>query len=147
MASLVTVASFNTSHEAALAVAQLESNGVHAVTRGAQVARLYEGIGNPQGTIDVQVLADDEDAARSILAMDMSGYDDTLMSLEAEHSDAPERESLSSGAHCPHCGSENFFVTKHSPLTVLLSLALLGFPLLFIKRKHECAICATTWDA
>ncbi len=147
MSSLVTVASFTTMPEAALAKARLESNGIPAVVHGEQHTRLFGGMGAAAGTIDLLVVREDEDAARAVLAMDLSGYDEELTALEAEHAEAPQVESFSPREHCPHCGSETFFVAQHPGMKVFLSMFLLGLPLLFIKRRHECAICGTVWRA
>lgn len=145
--SLVSVASYTTMPEAALAKARLESNGIPAVVHGEHQQRLFGGMGAAAGTIELLVVREDEDAARAVLAMDFSGYDESLTALEAEHADAPEVESFSKREHCPHCGSDDFFVANHSGMTIFLSMFLLGLPLIFIKRRHECAICGTVWRA
>ena len=145
MGSLVTVASFATSHEAALAKARLAESGIPAVVHGDQHARLFGGMGAVAGSIDVQVHADDEDAARSILSLDVSGYDEFLTSLEAEGSDDAERESFEDRTLCPNCGSDDLLVQKHSPGALFIGILLLGIPLLFMKRGHECAMCGHKW--
>jgi hypothetical protein len=146
MPSLVTIATFDRQYEASLAQARLESEGIKAFIHGENTARMFTGVGGEVGSVLLQVLSEDEDHARAILAMDEEGYDEFLSSLQAEGAEG-EKETFESRDHCPNCGSDNIFTSDISPLSRLGAIFLLGIPLLFMKKERECAICGHTWKA
>jgi len=47
--------------------------------------------------------------------------------------------------YCPECDSLDMYHSKPSRRFVLLSCLLLGFPLLFLKRKWKCRECGNQW--
>jgi len=154
MPSLVAIATFDRQYEASLAKARLESEGIRAFIHGENVARVFTGVGGEMGSVILQVAADDEDHARAILAIDEEGYDEFLMSLQAEvagdtteDGGTSEKERFESRDVCPRCGSDNMFTNEYSPVARLGAYLLLGIPFLFMKREHECAICGYKWRA
>ena len=146
MAKLVTVATYTDSIQGELARARLNECDIACVIHGGQSIR------HPNGTfgqnVRLQVNEEDVEAARTLLTLDVSGYDDELTALEAEGSDSPEAEEMPKlGGHCPRCDSDNVMVTPFTWDKFFWSAFLLFLPLLFLKRDHECAMCGMTWRA
>jgi hypothetical protein len=70
--------------------------------------------------------ADDETAADDRDATDDDGYVDEEW-------------------RCPNCHRKEIDLVPLSPLWVVLALALLGLPLLFVPRQKRCRVCGHIW--
>lgn len=144
MAKLVTVATYDDPLQGELAKARLNESDIPCVIQGGQNVRHLNGISGWR--VNLQVNEEDAVAARSLLSLDLSGYDDELTALEAEGSDSPDAEEMpKSGEHCPRCGSDTLMITPFTWDKFFWSAFLLFLPLLFLKRDHECAMCGMTW--
>jgi ribosomal protein S27AE len=124
--NLVTVAGFSQAPEAYVAKGLLEAEGIWAfvadeytVTANWLYSRALQGV-------KLQVRESDLEAARRILGLE-------------EEAEVPEEE------RCPLCGSTNIQYRRFSSRWVFLSWLLLGFPLLFLKKRWICNQCGYEW--
>ncbi|GEM_PF-273007 len=124
--NLVTVAEFSQAPEAYVAKGLLEAEGIWAfiadeytITANWLYSRVLKGV-------KLQVRESDLEAARRILGLE-----------EAE--EVPEEE------RCPRCGSTNIQYRWFASRWVFLSWLLLGFPLLFLKKRWVCNHCGHEW--
>lgn len=128
--NLVTVAEFSQAPEAYVAKGLLEAEGIWAFiadeyTIGANwlYSRTLRGV-------KLQVQESDVEEARRILGLE----EDKELPKEV-----PQEE------RCPICGSTNIQYRRFSQRWVFASWLLLGFPLLFMKRKWVCNNCGHEW--
>jgi len=132
--NLVTVAEFSQAPEAYVAKGLLEAEGIWAfvadeytVTANWLYSRALKGV-------KLQVRASDLEAARRVLGLE-------------EETEVPEDEGarVPADERCPRCGSINIQYRRFSSRWVFLSWLLLGFPLLFLKKRWVCNHCGHEW--
>lgn len=126
-APLVTVASYSFSHEAHLAKARLEAEGIPVFVADEYTVNVQWLYSNAIGGIKVQAPLRFAEEAKAILAQD---YSDLL-------GETIGKEEVA----CPQCGSldvEPFTRGKRPAFVVFL---LLGFPLFFFRHGMRCKSC------
>ena len=121
--------------EAQLVAAKLHSEGIPTNLADQNMAQMYSALIGFD--VRVEVLAHDLEHARGVLeevrATRMKG--------------AAEEPYLEEDWRCSRCRSR---VVNYVPLTapmLILTLMLLGLPLMFIKRTKCCTNCGHTWPA
>ena len=129
--NLVTVAEFSQASEAYVAKGLLETEGIWAfiadeytITTSWPYSRALKGV-------KLQVRESDLEAAQRILGLNAEKPE--------EEAEVPEEE------RCPLCGSTNIQYRRFSSRWVFLSWLLLGFPLLFLKKRWVCNHCGHEW--
>jgi hypothetical protein len=135
---LVQIAVFNHSVEAHLCKTRLESEGIECFLQG-DVALNINLFGTAAlDSLRLEVRESDAERAIEILkeGVQETGVEDNDTDGKATH-----------GPCCPRCGSFEISGRKRSPVFVLLSLLLLGIPLLFMRTTWECRNCWHTWKA
>lgn len=130
---LVTVATFSAPYEAQLAKGLLETNGIQAFVADEYTIGINWFYSNALGGVRVQVA--ETDAGQSLKLLDSE--------VEPGGIDPQTEESW---GDCPNCGSRNiaYFTAKQG--AALLSLLLLGIPLLFPSKKLRCLNCNRVWN-
>ena len=131
---LRTVATFEYAHFAHLAKTKLESEGIECFIFDEHTSSMNWFYTNAIGGIKLKVRGEDYERASIILK---ENVDDSNSIDEAD-----EIIKLS----CPKCGSDNIRDEKFSKRFAYISILLLGFPLLFKKRKYECGNCGLKWS-
>jgi hypothetical protein len=134
---LIQIAVFNYPIEAHLCKTRLESEGIECFIA-------HEHFGNvhlfpdESGAVRLQVRESDAAGAMQILEQEPP--------VDTESAGNTGKEDMY-GPQCPRCGSPDVSSRKRSPALVLLSIPLLGIPLLFVKTKWDCRGCWHTWKA
>lgn len=123
--SLVTVASYSFPHEAQIARATLESQGIPAFVADEHTINMQWLYSNAMGGVRVQVPFKHLDQARQLLSADFSS---TL-------------DSESAGPVCSHCGSGHLVPYTKGKKPAFLLFLLLGFPLFFYRHGYKCEKC------
>jgi DNA-directed RNA polymerase subunit RPC12/RpoP len=137
--TLVTIATFEYYQFAHLAKAKLESEGINCCINDEYTASMNWLYSNAIGGIKLQVLSSDVDKAKEVLEENvMIGDGDAVQEIELEKD---EEETI----RCPYCKSAATIDEKYSKKWAYLSILLLGFPLLFKKRKYLCKECGYKW--
>ena len=125
-----TVASFSFVHEAHIARARLESDGVPAFVADEHTIAMQWLYSNALGGVKVQVPDSYVNKAREILSHD--------------YSEALIKEQGYSAFTCPTCGSENTeFEVKGKRMAFIVFLAV-HFPLWPFKRIIKCRECGAS---
>lgn len=128
--TLITIHTFTAPHEAHLAKAQLESSGIEAFVFDDNVVGIQPWYSHAVGGVKLRVFASDREEALAVL-----GYEDPL---------APKED------RCPRCGSYDIDYDRNvgwrRRLTFgLMSILLLGLPLLFRGKRWQCNVCNYSW--
>jgi hypothetical protein len=126
---MTTIASFTKPEDAHLLRMRLEAYGVSAYVQDESFVNLDMLYSNAIGGVRVQVADEDVPAATELLATD-TGINDQTDSLK-----------------CPKCGSTAIENERFSRRWAYLSIALLGFPLLYFRRRFRCSDCLYTWKS
>lgn len=130
---LRTVATFEYAHFAHLAKTKLESEGIQCFIFDENISTINWFYTNAVGGIKLKVREEYYEKAVRILKVNDSDSDNT------------NKEGEVIELFCPKCGSENIWDEKYSKKFAYISILLLGFPLLFRKRKYECKQCGFKW--
>jgi len=121
--------------EAQLVAAKLQSEGIPSNLADQNMAQIYSAMIGLD--VRVEVLAHDLDRARAIL--------DTVRAARTK--DTQAEPYLDEPWRCSHCRSRNVGYVPLSPPMLILTLALMGLPLMFVPRKKRCNDCGHTWPA
>lgn len=124
----VTIAAFNMPHQAHLAKARLEAEGIPAFLRDEHLIGMNMFLSPALGGVKVQVPEEHSESAKKIIFTDHS---EELSELFEE--DPP--------VLCPQCGSPSTFLLLGNPWIAVLSFLLAGLPLFFLQNKQKCKAC------
>jgi len=130
--ALVTIGRFDDATEAHLARAMLEPEGVPAFVADTHVINAYGGL-IPTTFGDAKLQVRQQDVPRADAILRRRG------TIRAE-SIEPFYDQ-----RCPKCGSAEVRYSKVSRRWAYLSILLLGFPLMGLKRQWRCESCGFTW--
>lgn len=119
-----TIATFSKPEEAHLFRTRLEAAGISAFVQDEHVVQLNWLLSNAIGGVRVQIAEDDLESASEFLAADSP-------------QPCPDAEDVV----CPKCGSPLIAPDEKPRRIAFLSLWLLGFPLLFTRRRWRCSAC------
>lgn len=125
--ALATVASFSFPHEAHVAKARLEAEGVPAFIADENTINMQWLYSNALGGVRVQVPSQFAGKAKEILAQDLS--------------DVVESEFGTSELTCPKCGGADLESYTKGKKPAFIVFLLLGFPLFFYKHGYKCRTC------
>ena len=120
--------------QAEMARIRLETAGIPCFLANRQFAAVNWFYAGASRGVKLQVRASDVEKAREVLGAE----GEALGPGEADGSEAE-------GIVCPRCGSEDVEYERFSRRVFYLSLLLLGFPLLWGKRKQHCCDCGYVW--
>ncbi|MBN2497768.1 MAG: DUF2007 domain-containing protein [Deltaproteobacteria bacterium] len=142
---LVTVATFADNVQAGLMRERLESEGIAAFIPDEHAAQLT-GIPNAFGGIRLQVFEPDEREAERIIGAESDPLAEQAIELENQLD--PDQRTAWAGDDpiCPACKSDLVFTADYRIGQLLVSMLLLGLPLLFIRRDLECRSCGHRWN-
>jgi hypothetical protein len=133
---LVTLASFASPTEAALAKSRLEMEGIRAFLDNEFLVAAHGLLSNATGGVKVKVAASDAARARQVL--------ETRHELDEE--DRDEADGYAEETYrCPKCHKKDVDLVPLHPVVLLFSIVLLGMPLMFLPRKKECRGCRHRW--
>jgi hypothetical protein len=121
---MITLTTVSYIHEADLLCMKLEAGGVESFIPDMNTAQVNPFYSGAMGGIRVQIHEQDLDKAREILA-------DEGAKIE--------------GLYCPQCGSSNIEYQRFSKRFAVLSLLLLGIPLLSAQQGYVCRECRHEW--
>ncbi|MDR2875814.1 MAG: DUF2007 domain-containing protein [Methylobacillus sp.] len=125
--SFITIASFSFPHEAHIAQASLEAEGIPAFIADEHTINMQWLFSNALGGVRVRVPREFAEKAREILAQDYS----QLLDEEFGKDDI----------HCQKCGSANVEPYTEGKKPAFLVFLLLGFPLFFYRHGVKCKDC------
>lgn len=129
---MVTIASFSFPHEAHIARAKLESEGIPAFVADEHTINMQWLYSNALGGVRVQVPEPFAKQANEILSLD---YSESLVAQQGQN-----------GYLCPKCGSHNTeFMVKGKRIAFFVFIVL-HFPLWPFKRKVKCNECGAISD-
>jgi hypothetical protein len=117
------VSTYSTPAEAHVALSRLESAGIDAVIRDEFTVTFDWFYSNAIGGVKIEVVEEDETAAREILAL------------------PPSEDGL---IHCPHCGSADSSVRVLSVFGAFC--AFVGIPIPMTRAWVDCRSCKNTYD-
>jgi len=121
--------------EAQLVAAKLRSEGIPSNLADQNTAQLYSAVIGMD--VRVEVLEHDLQQARAIL--------DAVRAARAK--DAEDEPYLDEAWQCGRCRGKNVGYVPLSMPLLILTLLLIGVPLLIIRRKKRCNDCGHTWAA
>lgn len=124
---LKTVATFSFPHEAHIARAKLESEGIPALVADEHTINMQWLYSNAMGGVRLQVPASAAEQAKEVLAQD---YSEDLI---AEVGDDPYV--------CPSCGSPDVAFYVKGRVMAFLMFILMEFPFWPFRRKIKCESC------
>ncbi|UCH66237.1 MAG: DUF2007 domain-containing protein [Ignavibacterium sp.] len=131
---LRTAATFEYAHFAHLAKTKLESEDIECFIFDEHTSSMNWFYTNAIGGIKLKVRGEDYERASIILKEhvdDNNNFDESDEGIKLS---------------CPSCHSDNIKDEKFSKRFAYISILLLGFPLLFKKRKYECKSCGLKWS-
>lgn len=129
---MVTVARYSFPHEAHIARAKLESEGIPAFVADEYTINMQWLYSNALGGVRVQVPKPFAKQAKEILSQD---YSQSLVAKQDQE-----------GYPCPECGSlDTDFIVKGKRMAFLVFMTL-HFPLWPFKRQSKCNNCGTIFD-
>lgn len=131
---LVTIAAFNMPHQAHLAKARLEAEGIPAFIRDEHLVSMNAFLSPALGGVRVQVPEEFVAQAKEIIFTDHS---DELSQVFEK--DPP--------ILCPKCDSESTFLLLGEPVIAIISFLLAGLPLIFLRNKQKCNTCGHLFKA
>lgn len=129
MNNRVTIISFTYPHEAHLAMAYLDSNGIEVIIKDELTAQVNNFYSNAIG--GVKLIVDSEDAEKALALLKEGGY--IQEPEEKQPKDKLETFSPEATKECPYCKSKNIAKKKQPGYVIAFSILLLGFPLPFLK--------------
>jgi hypothetical protein len=136
---LVTIATFGRALEAEIARAKLGAHGIRSFVSDENLSTLNPHyIGAALG-VRLAVREADADEARAIL-------DEPPENAEDDGDDDDPEVAAQDGPRCPHCGMRYAYF-QWPPWLALVSFALLGLPLLFVKKRWYCRKCEHSFTA
>lgn len=127
----ITVASFSIPTQAHLARLRLENADIDCLLVDEHTVSTNWLLSPAIGGIKLQVPEDQVKLARELLGADAIHWDETE-AIEA--------------ARCKACGKGEYVLTPISPWIVLVSIVLLGIPLLFLPRRWTCDHCGAALE-
>ncbi len=130
-AGLVTVAQFANPADAHLARMMLEASQIQSFLIDEHLGGFHSVNPLAHGGIKLQIRPDDLDEALEVLSEAPCGL--------------PHQQQTETLRTCPNCGCVNVSDKNISRGMILLSLLLLGLPLLFLTRTLTCETCAHQW--
>jgi hypothetical protein len=135
MNGLVTVSSFRDILDAQAALAKLESEGFECSLANENLVGVVWTYSNALGGIQLQVPADQAEAAAAALATDESSL---LTELESESSwGEPDKT-------CPYCGSKDLTTIRRQRYAAAAML-LVPLPLFIFGTRVKCRACDRSW--
>ncbi len=130
---IVTVANFEQEFDAHLARVKLQSEGIACFLSDGNMVNTYGLYTNALGGVKLNVWEKDRQKALEVLGE--SGY-----SREPDEVIETETDFV-----CPNCQSEDIQVPGPSRGWALFAILLLGFPVLFEKKRYLCNACGLRW--
>ena len=121
--------------EAHLIAAKLQGEGIPVNLADQNMAQMYSAMIGID--VRVEVLDHDLERARAILEEVRA----------ARTKEAEDQPYLDEDWRCSKCRSRNVTYVPLSPPMLILTLLLLGLPLMFIKRHKHCGDCGHIWPA
>ncbi len=133
------IIAFTYPHEAQMAKTYLESYDLAIELKDEMTVQVYNFLSNAVGGVKLYVEEARADEALELLKD--GGY------LNEESSEMPKIEKFDEQFKnsCPYCQSENVSSERVAGLPFVLSILLLGFPLLFSHRQYFCFDCSRKW--
>ena len=131
---LVAVASYASPIEAHLARSRLETAGIHAFVADEHIVAVHWLCSSAVGGVKVQVRLRDLDAARRLLEAP------PIRSSRSAHFVTDDL----SAPRCQRCGSLEV-ERRYARRVSFASALLLGFPLLWPRRRARCRTCGAHW--
>ena len=128
----VTVGRYSFPHEAHIARARLEAEGITAVVADEHTVNMNWLYSDALGGVRVQVSAEDSAAARQLLVEDRSAEVDQEFGAEE--------------MRCPACDSNRVALHTRGRRSVFAVFLLLGFPLFFYRHGFRCERCEHFWQ-
>ncbi len=128
---LVTIARFASVADADLAKTILATSGIEAA-----LADLHSRLLAPHAVRYVRLQVMEPDAKRAIKILQQSSDRHPLL-----------KDNIARLPQCPNCGLYDVSYGPLSRSTAIVSWLLLGFPLLFVKKRWRCSACGHQWRA
>jgi|ERR1017187_3133690 DNA-directed RNA polymerase subunit RPC12/RpoP len=138
----ITIASYPEPLEANLMRSKLLSEDIECILLDENLISVQPFYSNAIGGIRLQVHEDDAMRAKEIL--DESNKPPLHIVRKSDESDS-NRTYKNTKLHCPECNSTDVYYERHTNSELVLSVLLLGIPLLFIKGKYHCYNCGNKW--
>lgn len=133
------IIAFTYPHEAQMAKTYLESYDLAVELKDEMTVQVYNFLSNAVGGVKLYV--DEARADEALQLLKDGGY---IKDSEIEISKIEKFDEQSKSA-CPYCQSENVSSERVAGLPFVLSILLLGFPLLFSHRQYFCFDCSRKW--
>lgn len=130
---------FTYPHEAQMAKSYLESYDIEVELKDEMTVQVYNFLSNAVGGVKLYVEEARADEALQLLKD--GGY------IQDRTSEIPKIEKFDKqfASACPYCRSEDVCSEKVAGLSFVVSILLLGFPLLFSSRQYFCFDCFRKW--
>lgn len=132
MNNKIVLQQFSFVHEAQMAKARLEANGIKAAISDEHVVSMHWLYSDAIGGVKVYVHPKDEKLAKEILAEDLSDLLDDAWQL-------PKRQ-------CLQCASTDVESHTKGKKNGFLLLLLVGLPLFFYRHGYRCQSCKYFWQ-
>lgn len=124
---LVTVAAYGTPTEASIVASRLEAAGIETFLADAETIAAHGLLAPAIGGVKVQVRESDARRAADVLRVRFA-------------------EQRPATPPCPECGSSETGAEKLTVFAGIVSVLLLGLPLLFGRPRWNCRACGRKWS-
>jgi len=152
---LVTIATFGTPLEADLAKIRLDAAGILSFVQDQTTAGMQAFFVMGHESVRLQVRTEDAQEAIKVISEDTDEdffkenefEPEPVAEPEAEREKQPHiPESSAREKICPECGSDRVESAYNLSFSrFLLSVLMLGIPLLFFRRQNHCSRCGHSW--
>lgn len=141
MDNWVTVLTFSYPHEAHMAQAFLESEGVETMLKDELTTQVINFYSNAIGGVKLQTK--EKDAENAIEILKKGGYiveSESKSKIEVIHADQTTNKK-----QCPFCQSENIGKNKNADLITIIVYFILGVFFPIFRISYRCFDCGKEW--
>ena len=144
----VTIATFTYPHQAALLSSKLESEGIECYLKDGNMISANPFYSNAIGGVKIQVRGNDVERGNKIVEEFYKHLNSEEEDAELVQEDKPDEieEQVKDGVKCPNCGSFEVHQDKTPSSFKIISVILLGIPLIFPgRKKYHCFNCGANF--
>ncbi len=138
-----TILTFTYPHEAHMAKAYLESNGIEVFIQDEMMAQVHNFYSNAIGGVKLQVRETDVEAGLKFL--ESGGYIDTDTINQESQMQVIKLDKSTDKTICPFCKSNNIAKKRDPNILVVIVYFLLGAIFPIFKAGYQCFDCGKEW--
>jgi len=138
-----TILTFTYPHEAHMAKAYLESNGIEVFIRDEMMAQVYSFYSNAIGGVKLQVRESDVEAGLKLL--ETGGYINTDNGNNVSCIEVIKLDKSTNKNFCPFCNSKNIAKKRDPNILTVIVYFIMGAIFPIFKAGYQCFDCGKEW--